>query len=87
MPRNRLEFDMFAKKTNRARLVQVAAALSALAIAAPVSTAAAATAAGPGDQPAVSLTGPRYITTAPTTFINNNNQVSGGDTSFGGQSA
>jgi hypothetical protein len=81
---------MFAKKTNHARLVQVAAALSALAIAAPVSTAAAATtarAAGAGDAPDATVTGPRYITTAPTTFINNNNQVSAGDTSFGGQSA
>lgn len=80
----------FAKKRTRARLVQVAAALSAMAIAAPVSTAAAATtarAAGPGDQPAASVTGPTYITTAPSTFINNNNQVSLGDTSLGDQSA
>jgi hypothetical protein len=78
---------MFAKKANRARLVQVAAALSALAIAAPVSTAAAASAASPGDEPAVSLTGPKYITTAPTTFINNNNQVSAANTSLGDQTA
>jgi hypothetical protein len=77
-------------KPSRARLVPVAAALSAIAIAAPVSTAAAATtarAAGPGDAPDATVTGPRYISTAPTTFINNNNQVSAGDVSFGGQSA
>jgi hypothetical protein len=67
-----------AKKPNRARRVWVAAALSAIAIAAPVSTAAAATA---------TVTGPTYITTAPSTFINNNNQVSSGDISLGGQSA
>jgi hypothetical protein len=93
MPKNRLEFKMFeklssrfAKASSRARLVPIAAALSAVAIAAPVSTAAAA-AAGPGDPPAATVTGPRYITTAPTTFINNNNQVSEGNTSLGGQSA
>jgi curli biogenesis system outer membrane secretion channel CsgG len=97
MARNRLEFKMFeklssrfAKMSSRARLVPVAAALSAIAIAAPASTAAAATparAAGPGDAPDATVTGPRYISTAPTTFINNNNQVSAGDVSFGGQSA
>jgi hypothetical protein len=97
MPGKRLEFKMFenlssssAKRSTRARLVPIAAALSAIAIAAPVSTAAAATtarAAGAGDPPAVTVTGPRYITTAPTTFINNNNQVSAGNTSLGGQSA
>jgi hypothetical protein len=79
-----------AKKSTRARLVGIAAALSAVAIAAPVSTAAAATtarAAGPGDQPAATVTGASYISTAPTTFINNNNQVSDGDVSFAGQSA
>jgi hypothetical protein len=70
--------------------VSIAAALSAVSIAAPVSTAAAATtarAAGPGDPPAATVTGPRYITTAPSTFINNNNQVSSDDVSLGGQSA
>jgi hypothetical protein len=74
----------FARKPTRARLVRVAAALSAIAIAAPVSTAVAA---GPVDGPAAAITGPTYITTAPTTFINNNNQVSAGSTSLGGQSA
>jgi hypothetical protein len=97
MPRNRLEFKMFenlssrfAKKSTRARLVPIAAALSAIAIAAPVSTAAAATnarAAAPGDPPAVSVTGATYITTAPSTFINTNNQVSSESNSLGGQSA
>jgi hypothetical protein len=74
----------FARKPTRARLVRVAAALSAIAIAAPVSTAAAA---GPVDGSAATITGPTYITTAPTTFVNNNNQVSSGSVSLGGQSA
>jgi hypothetical protein len=79
-----------AKKSTHARLVRIAVALSAVAIAAPLSTAAAATTAratGPGDQPAATVTGPSYISTAPTTFINNNNQVSEGDVSSAGQSA
>ena len=74
----------FARKPTRARLVWVAAALSAIAIAAPVSTAAAA---GAVDGPAATITGPTYITTAPSTFINNNNQVSSGSTSLGDQVA
>jgi hypothetical protein len=79
---------MFAVKPTRARLVRVAAALSAIAIAAPLTTAAAATAsAGPVDKPAATLTGPTYVTTAPTTFINNNNQVSSESNSLGGQTA
>ncbi|MCW3047094.1 MAG: hypothetical protein JWO74_1378 [Solirubrobacterales bacterium] len=79
---------LFAVKPTRARLVRVAAALSAIAIAAPVSTAAAATAAaGPGDPPAASVTGATYITSAPSTFINTNNQVSADSNSLGGQSA
>jgi hypothetical protein len=76
----------FAVRPTRARLVQVAAALSAIAIAAPVSTAAAAT-GGPADKPAATLTGATYITTAPTTFINDNNQVSASNTSIGDQTA
>ena len=79
-----------AKKFTRARLVPIAAALSAMAIAAPVSTAAAATtarAAGSGDPPAATVVGPSYISTAPTHFVNNNNQVSDGDVSLAGQSA
>jgi hypothetical protein len=100
MPRRRLEFKMFAhfpgnstqrsararfaRKPTRARLVRVAAALSAIAIAAPVSTAAAA---GSVDRPPATITGPTYITTAPSTFINTNNQVSSGSTSMGNQSA
>ena len=82
--------DRFAKKPTRARLARVAVALTAIAIAAPVSTAATATAAradGPVDRPAATITGPTYITTAPSTFINNNNQVSSSDNSLGGQSA
>jgi curli biogenesis system outer membrane secretion channel CsgG len=76
-----------AKKFTRARLVPIAAALSAVAIAAPVSTAAAATTARAADPPAATVTGPSYISTAPTTFVNNNNQVSAGDVSSAGQSA
>jgi hypothetical protein len=101
----KVRFDM---KPNRMRLFVVAAALSTIAIAGPVSTAGAATAhrataavAAVSDaSPAVALpvtdrdaghgptvTGSTYITTAPTTFINDNNQVSDGNTSLGNQSA
>jgi hypothetical protein len=101
----KVRFDM---KPNRTRLLVVAAALSTVAIAGPVSTAGAATAhraaaavavvsdgssavalpvaeRDAGHGPAV--TGSTYITTAPTTFINDNNQVSDGNTSLGNQSA
>jgi hypothetical protein len=74
----------FARRPTRARLVRVAAALSAIAIAAPVSTAAAG---GPVDRPAATVTGATYITTAPATFVNTNNQVSSGDISSGSQVA
>jgi DMSO/TMAO reductase YedYZ molybdopterin-dependent catalytic subunit len=97
-------FDM---KLTQMRRVGVAAALSVIAMAVPVSTAGAATAA-PGATaavgwdalPAVALPvtdpvagqvatviGPAIITTAPTTFINTNNQVTAGDSWSGGQSA
>ena len=93
-------------KPTRTRLVGVAAALSTIAIAAPISTAGAATdaprfagpvAAGgwggfvaiPFTEPiagqAAAVIGPAIITTAPTTFINTNNQVTAGDTWSGGQ--
>jgi hypothetical protein len=62
-------------RPTRTHLMAVAAALSTIAIAAPVSTAAAAPTADAA-APAASLSGPTYITTAPTTFVNNNNQVS-----------
>jgi hypothetical protein len=75
-------FDM---KPNRTRLVGVAAALSAIAIAAPVSTAGAATAA-PAVAPAT-VVGPTFITSAPSTFVNTNNQVSPGANSSGNQVA
>jgi hypothetical protein len=77
-------------KPTRTRLAGVAAALSAIAIAAPVSTAGAATAAPDAIAPpqAASITGPTIITTAPgVTFINTNNQVAEGDTWSGGQFA
>jgi hypothetical protein len=70
----------------RTHLVGLAAALS-IAIAAPVSTAAAATAASAVTRPAATVVGPTYITTAPSTFINNNNQVSPGSISSGNQDA
>jgi CCR4-NOT transcriptional regulation complex NOT5 subunit len=73
-------FDM---KPTRTRLAGVAAVMATIAIAAPVSTAGAATTTTPVPR----LTGPTYITTAPTTFVNNNNQVSAADTSLGSQVA
>jgi hypothetical protein len=93
-------------KPTRTRLVGVAAALSTIAIAAPMATAGAATdapriagpvaAAGwggfvvlPFAEPIVgqdaAIIGPAIITTAPTTFINTNNQVTAGGTWSGGQ--
>jgi hypothetical protein len=77
-------FDM---KPTRTRLVGVAAALSAIAIAAPVATAGAATAAPVVARPAATVVGPTYITNAPSTFINTNNQVSPGNNSSGSQVA
>jgi hypothetical protein len=104
-------------KSTRMRLVGAAAALSAVAIAVPVSPASAATAApalGPfptagagwggagwggagwgadGAFPfvprpfpgAAVVVGPVIITTAPSSFINTNNQVTAGDALSGGQ--
>jgi hypothetical protein len=77
-------------KPTRTRLVWIAAALSSIAIAAPVSTAGAATAAraaGPGAGTPTTVIGPTYITSAPSTFINTNNQVSPGNNSSGDQVA
>jgi hypothetical protein len=100
--------DRFDMNPSRTRLFGIAAALSTIAIAAPVSTAGAATvhrtvdtvAAVSGGPTAVALpvtdrdsghgpaiTGSTYITTAPTTFVNDNNQVSDGNTSLGNQTA
>jgi hypothetical protein len=67
--------------------VGVAAALSAIAIAAPVSTAGAATAAPAVARPTATVVGPTFITNAPATFINTNNQVSPGNNSSGNQVA
>jgi hypothetical protein len=77
-------FDMKPKRT---RLVGIAAALSAIAIAAPAPTAGAATAAPVVARPAATVIGPRYITTAPSTFVNTNNQVSPGNNTSGNQDA
>jgi hypothetical protein len=96
-------------KPTRSRLVGVVGALSAIAIAAPVSTASAETAAPavapvhtmaarwgeftalPFAQGAFALgatvVGPVIITTAPTLFVNTNNQVSVGGNWSGGQVA
>jgi hypothetical protein len=96
-------------KPTRTHLVGAAVALSTIAIAAPVSTAGAATASpapvailatgwdgspavtlpttGPVAGQAAAVIGPAIITTAPTTFINTNNQVSAGSTWSGGQLA
>ena len=73
-------------KPTRTHLVGIAAALSTIAIAAPVSTASAATAA-PAAAPAPRVTGSTWITTAPSTFINTNDQVSPGGNSMGSQVA
>jgi hypothetical protein len=71
-------------KPTRIRLMGVAA-LSTIAIAAPVSTAGAATTAPVAPVPRV--IGATYITTAPTSFTNLNNQTSSGSTSLGNQTA
>jgi hypothetical protein len=74
-------------KPTRTHLAGIAAALSTIAIAAPVSTAGAATAAPAPARPAATVVGTTFITTAPSTFINYNNQVSPGGNSFGSQVA
>ena len=101
-------------KLNPKRVVTAAAALCTLAIAVPLSTASAATAATdpygagwdpyaatgweglpavtfPFDAPAFGqaavVVGPVIITTAPSSFINTNNQVSAGGNVAGGQVA
>jgi hypothetical protein len=72
-------------RATRTRFMAVAA-LSAIAIAAPVSTAGAATA--PPDGQAATVTGAVYITTSPgVVFVNTNNQVATGDAVAGGQFA
>jgi hypothetical protein len=93
-------------KPTRKRLVGVAAALSAIAIAASASTADAAVAA-PGFGPvaggwggfaalpfaaplfgqSAAVIGPTIITTAPSVFVNTNNQVTAGGAFSGGQVA
>jgi hypothetical protein len=66
----------------------VAAVLSTIAIAAPVSTAGAATAAtGPVAGKAATVTGQTFVTTTPTTFVNYNSQTSDGAISSGAQVA
>jgi hypothetical protein len=74
-------------KPTRTRLMGVAAALSAIAIAAPASTAGAATAAPAVAPPAATVTGATYVTSAPSTFVNTNNQSSPGNNSLGDQVA
>jgi hypothetical protein len=98
----------------RKRLVGVAAALSTAAVAAPLLTANAATAAPVAPIPSLAagwgasiglpltggavvwqppavlapaVIGPTIITTAPSSFINTNNQVSAGGNVSGGQFA
>jgi hypothetical protein len=58
------------------RLMGLATVVSAIAIAAPVSTAGAATAAPTAARPADTVIGATYVTNAPSTFINTNNQTS-----------
>ena len=77
-------------KPTRMRLVGVATVLSTIAIAAPVSSAAAATAA-PATVPvaaqAATVTPQTFVTTAPSTFVNYNSQTSAGAISSGDQVA
>jgi hypothetical protein len=73
-------------KPIRTRLLVVAAALSAIAVAAPVSTAGAATAPAAA-RPTDTIIGATYLTYAPSTFVNTNNQVSPGNNSSGNQDA
>jgi hypothetical protein len=94
-------------KLTRRRLVGIAAGLSTVALAAPVSTASADARAATVPFPAAAwggwgaftglpytgpvlwgssaVVGPVIITTAPSTFINTNNQVSAGGNWSGGQ--
>jgi hypothetical protein len=65
----------------RARLLAVAAALTAIAIAGPVASAGAAT------DPPATVVGPTYVTSGGASFTNTNTQVSLGDSSSGGQVA
>jgi hypothetical protein len=77
-------------KPTRMHLVWVSAVLSTIAIAAPVSTAGAATAApgtGPVAGKAATVTGQTFVTTTPSTFINYNSQTSAGAISSGDQVA
>jgi hypothetical protein len=71
----------------KTRLAGIAAALSAIAVAAPASTAGATTTAPAVAPPAATVIGPRYITSAPSTFINTNNQVSPANNTSGNQDA
>jgi hypothetical protein len=80
-------FDM---KPTRMHPVWIAALLSTVAIAGPVSTAGAATAAaatGPVAEQAATVTGQRFVSTSPSTFINYNSQTSVGTISSGNQYA
>ena len=77
----------FAIRRPRARLVGVAAALSVIAVAAPASTAVADPFVYPLGVPAATVVGPTIITTAPSSFINTNNQVSAGGNASGQQIA
>jgi hypothetical protein len=72
-------------KSTRTHLMAVAAALSAMAIAAPVATAGAATAAPAVARPTDTVIGPTFTTSAPSTFVNVNNQVSPAGNSSGNQ--
>jgi hypothetical protein len=68
-------------KPTRKGLVAIAAALSTIAVAAPISTASAEGTLGTG----VTVVGPVITTTAPSSFVNTNNQVSAAATSDGVQ--
>jgi hypothetical protein len=80
----------FVMKPTRMRLAGVAAVVSAIAMAAPVSSAGAATpapAAVPVVTKAAAVIPQTFVTTSPSTFVNYNSQTSGGAISSGDQVA
>jgi hypothetical protein len=79
-----------AMKPTRKHLVGVAAALSTIALAAPVSSAGAATAAPVTSAvaaQAATVTPQTFVTAGPSTFVNYNSQTSAGAISAGDQVA
>jgi hypothetical protein len=75
-------------KPTRTRRTVVATAASTIAIAAAMTIAGTATAAAdPVAGQGTEVSGATYVTTAPSTIINTNIQVSAGNTSMGDQTS